>query len=75
MSAEKQIKISDIRCNIDKCAFIGKIVSKSKINQFRSGNGHLFSIDLDDKSNQIRMIFFNEMADKHYNAIDVSNSK
>lgn len=74
MSTEKQIKISEIRCNIDKCALIGKVVSKSKINKFLTGTGHLFSIDLADKSNQVRMIFFNEMANKHFDAIDVSYS-
>lgn len=72
MSTEKQIKISEIRCNIDKCELIGKVVSKSQINKFRNGKGHLFSIDLDDKSNHVRMIFFNEMADKHFATIDVS---
>lgn len=66
------IKINDISCNSGKKSVSAQIKSKSKLNSFRSGNGTLFSIELHDESAKIRMVFFNDLAKKHFNSIQVS---
>lgn len=67
----KELKISEISCSSENPAITGKIVRKSNINKFRSGNGELFSIEIDDESSQIRMVFFNELAQQHFKQIEV----
>lgn len=65
------IKISEIRCDSGVNTIIGKIKVKSKINPFRNGSGTLFSIGIHDESANIRMVFFNDEAKKHFDSIDV----
>lgn len=67
------IKIGEVRCNIQQSnSIVGKIISKSTINKFRNGEGQLFSMDIEDNSGKIRMVFFNELANKFYSFIQVS---
>lgn len=41
-------------------------------NAFKTGNGKLFSVCLNDKSGSIDMKFFNQIADVFYPQIEVS---
>lgn len=68
-----KVNISELRCSSSENTIIsGKIKSKSMLNKFRKGNGCLFSIDMDDDSAKIRMVFFNDLAQKHFQSIEVS---
>lgn len=67
------LKLNKIRCG-DTGKVVAKVKSKSKINPFRNGSGKLLSIDIeDDTSRRIRMVFFNDLASKHFDVIVVSN--
>lgn len=67
----KELKIAEISCSSENPAITGKIVRKSNINKFRFGHGELFSIEINDESTQIRMVFFNEFARQHFEKIEV----
>lgn len=69
----KAINISEIRCSNDLNKIIGKVELKSNLNKFRSGNGELFSIELNDGTGKIRMVFFNQCAQKFFDLIEVSD--
>ena len=58
--SEQNIKICDIRSNVGSNVVIGRIVQKSGLNMFLSGKGQLFSIEFQDSSGEIRMVFFND---------------
>lgn len=68
------LKLNELRCN-SAGKVVAKIKTKSKIHSFRNGNGTLFSMDIeDDLGDRIRMVFFNDLASKHEDTIEVSNS-
>lgn len=64
-------KIENIRITTT-FAVIAKVKSKSNLNKFRNGKGQLFSIDFADDSGAIRMVFFNDLATKFFDKIEVS---
>lgn len=66
------IKISDNRCSTNAGIVTGIVKSKSNILAFKNGNGSLFSIELVDDSSKISMGFFNDLAQKHFPSIEVS---
>lgn len=65
------IKISELRCQMNSIEITAKVNYKSNVNKFKSGNGQLFSVNLEDDSASIRMVFFNDLALKFFEKLNV----
>lgn len=64
-------KIKDLKMNLKTASITAAVTMKSELRAFKSGKGKLFEIELFD-GESVRMVFFNELADKFFNVIEVS---
>lgn len=70
-ASKKNISISDLNPFQSRWIITARILSKKQIYVWKNAksSGKLFSIDLTDKSGQIRAIVFNELVDKFYDKV------